>query len=72
MMDDTDAGMNVNACDAVTVPAAVVTRTVAGPTIPAGVVAVTVVIEFAVTLVAGTPPIVTTVAVSRYPPVNVI
>jgi hypothetical protein len=71
-MELTDAGMYVNVCGVVYVPAAVVTCTMAGPRTPAGVVAVTVVGEFTVTLVAGTPPTVTAVAVLRYDPVTVI
>jgi hypothetical protein len=62
----------VNVCGDVYVPAAVVTPTVAGPGMPAGVVAVMVVGEFDVTFVASTPPTVTSVAVSRYDPVIVI
>ena len=53
------------------VPAAAVTRTTAGPSAPAGVVAVTW-FSVATTLVAGTPPTVTEVAVPRYEPVIVI
>ena len=51
----TEAGMYVNDCGAVTVPAAVVTRTTAGPSAPAGVVAV-IWFSVATTLVTGTPP----------------
>jgi hypothetical protein len=73
VMELTDAGIYVNVCGAVYVPAAVVTSTVAGPRIPAGVVAVTVVSELAVTLVANTPPTVTrVVGVPMYAPVIVI
>jgi hypothetical protein len=50
---------------AVNVPAVVVTWTRAGPTTPAGVVAVTMVGELDVTFVADTPPMVTAVAVLR-------
>ena len=61
----------MNGCGAVYVPAAVATRTVAGPSAPAGTFAVTW-FSVAATMVAGTPPTVTEVAVPRYAPVIVI
>ena len=54
------------------VPPAVVTKTLAEPAVPAGVVAVMLVELFTVKLVAATPPIVTEVAPVRLVPVMVI
>ena len=51
------------------VPPGVVTRTLAGPAAPAGVVAVMVVALTTLTLVAAVPPIVTAVAPVRFMPV---
>jgi len=53
------------------VPIDVVTKTLAVPTVPAGVVAVTVVEFTPITLVAATPPIVTPVAPVKLAPVIV-
>ena len=58
VIDEIDVGMYVNVCDALVVPAGVVTTIDAGPIDPVGVIAVTTVDDTGVTLVHGTPPIV--------------
>jgi hypothetical protein len=61
----TEAGMYVNCCEAVIVPAAVVTSTLAGPSVPAGVVASNVLPLTTVKLLAGVPPMLTALVLPR-------
>ena len=61
--------MYVNALESIAVPPAVVTATLLAPAVPAGVFAVTEVLDTATTFVAATPPTVTLLAPVKLVPV---